>query len=212
MPRHADHAERRTQLADAAVTIAATDGLGSVTVSRVAAQAGFSVGLVQHYFPAKQDLLAEAYRRTLTRAGQRVDETVARGESARAPIRDTLTAALAHLLPLDESRRAECLVRAQFHGRAAAEPGLAEIAAASRAELLAEIARAVENGRECGETGVGVETGSAAWELLCLTTGFSDAGLLDPSAPAESVLAGAVGRIFPNPCRRPESLPGRGVT
>ena len=66
MPRHADHDARRRQLADAALHVALDQGLDRVSVPRIAAQAGVSVGLVQHYFPAKAALVVLQWRHRRT--------------------------------------------------------------------------------------------------------------------------------------------------
>ncbi len=57
MPRVVDHEERRRQIATAVSDIAATRGLSDVSFREVAAQAGVSVSLVQHYFGDKANLL-----------------------------------------------------------------------------------------------------------------------------------------------------------
>ena len=57
MPRVVDHEERRRQIATAVSDIAATRGLSDVSFREVAARAGVSVSLVQHYFGDKANLL-----------------------------------------------------------------------------------------------------------------------------------------------------------
>lgn len=65
MPRTADHDARRTQIIDAVRGLVASDGPEAATMSRIAASAGVSAGLVQHYYASKDVLLADAYDRTL---------------------------------------------------------------------------------------------------------------------------------------------------
>ncbi len=57
MPKVVDHDERRRQIATAVSDIAATRGLSDVSFREVAARAGVSVSLVQHYFGDKANLL-----------------------------------------------------------------------------------------------------------------------------------------------------------
>ena len=52
-------AERRHQLIDAALTVAAREGVQAVTARRVAAEAGVSLGVVHYCFDSVTDLLAQ---------------------------------------------------------------------------------------------------------------------------------------------------------
>ncbi|MCW5750017.1 MAG: TetR family transcriptional regulator C-terminal domain-containing protein [Alphaproteobacteria bacterium] len=54
--------ERRQDLRDAAVRSIAKHGYAGVTVSMICEEAGFSRGLIGHYFKGKDDLLLEAIR------------------------------------------------------------------------------------------------------------------------------------------------------
>jgi AcrR family transcriptional regulator len=49
---------RRLQIMEAALELFATDGYGHCTISRLAAHAGISKGLMYNYFPSKEALLA----------------------------------------------------------------------------------------------------------------------------------------------------------
>ncbi|MEU1879219.1 TetR family transcriptional regulator [Streptosporangium sp. NPDC020072] len=57
MPKHVDHDARREEIARAALRLCVREGPEAVTVGRVAVEASISKGLVQHYFPAKEELL-----------------------------------------------------------------------------------------------------------------------------------------------------------
>ena len=202
MTGHQDAETRRTQLADAALSLAAAGGLGRVTVAAVAKRAGVSVGLVQHHFPAKQQLMIAAHQRSLEVAFSRVAEVVEQGELRGVPIRGMVVDALSELLPLDSQRRDECSVRAQFAGLAVADPELAAVAREAAARAQARLAQVVDNGRECGETGAQVTSGSAAWSLWSLVQGLSMDLLHGADVPAVEVLSEASAQVFPNPCRR----------
>lgn len=60
--RTAPSAERRLQLIEAATQIIAEAGLSGVKTSDVARRAGLSVGLINHHFTSKDNLLAETLR------------------------------------------------------------------------------------------------------------------------------------------------------
>lgn len=202
MTRHVAPSERRLQLAEAALAVAAEGGLEAVTVARVAAEAGVSVGLVQHHFPTKHELMVQAHARALERVLGRVAEVVAAREAAGSSIRDTMVAGLVELLPTDDTRQAEARVRAQFQGRAVTDPALAAPAAGTRDAVLTQVAQAVVNGRECGETAAGADPTQAAWALWALTDGLASTMLATSDVPALEVLTTAVTEVFPHPCWR----------
>ncbi|WP_162249788.1 MULTISPECIES: TetR/AcrR family transcriptional regulator [unclassified Nocardioides] len=54
-------ADRRAEIVAAAIRIALSEGLDQVTLRRVADDLGVTGSLVSHYFPAVDDLLAEAF-------------------------------------------------------------------------------------------------------------------------------------------------------
>ena len=66
MPKKVDHQERRTLIADALMRVAADQGLEAVSLRHVAAAAGVSSGMVQHYFRTKDEMMA-ARERLITR-------------------------------------------------------------------------------------------------------------------------------------------------
>lgn len=53
--------ERRREIVTAAARLASTAGLGSISLRSVAQEAGVAPGLVNHYFPAVDQLVAEAF-------------------------------------------------------------------------------------------------------------------------------------------------------
>lgn len=54
---------RRNELIDATISAIAETGMGDITLASIAAQAGVSPALVNHYFNGKDDLLEAAMRR-----------------------------------------------------------------------------------------------------------------------------------------------------
>lgn len=52
---------RRAEIVDAAATVALTEGLECVTLQRTADELGVRPGLISHYFPSVEDLVAEAF-------------------------------------------------------------------------------------------------------------------------------------------------------
>ena len=145
MPKEVDHVARRRELADAACTVIARNGLAGTTLAHVADESGWSIGSIRHYFPTKDELVASA----LWRVGERVDERIRRGTAGGMTLGD-LRLAATELLPLDATRREEALVHLAFLAEVAVTPELGEAAegAAQRLQepLAARVAHLVQAG------------------------------------------------------------------
>lgn len=74
MPRHADHDERRAELADAVSQIILEQGIDGVSVRSVAQTSGWSVGAIRYYFPRQEELLSHAFRQMIVRAVARIEK------------------------------------------------------------------------------------------------------------------------------------------
>jgi AcrR family transcriptional regulator len=145
VPKEVDHVARRRELADAACTVIARNGLAGTTLAHVADESGWSIGSIRHYFPTKDELVASA----LWRVGERVDERIRRGTAGGMTLGD-LRLAATELLPLDATRREEALVHLAFLAEVAVTPELGDAAegAAQRLQepLAARLAHLVQVG------------------------------------------------------------------
>ncbi|PSL02378.1 TetR family transcriptional regulator [Haloactinopolyspora alba] len=210
MPRTADHDARRAQIAAAVVRLVAGDGLDAATVARVAAEAGVSVGLVQHYFPAKDDMLLFAYERVMTDAGSRVAQRIAEGEARQGTINGVVLDSLMELLPVDEARRAEYRVARAFHGRALDNAALTEVARRWAEDIRRRLSVAVQNGTECGEVDPETDAELAAVRMVALVGGLAEQVYRDADRPvgartmaaaAERILRDCLDDVFAGECR-----------
>lgn len=198
------HALRRRQVAGAVERLVAAHGLDGVTVAKTAAAAGVSVGLVQHYFASKDDLLRYAYtqvtERVLARAVRRAEEL----DEHRSSIRRALHESLAERLPLDEARRAEWRVLFTFTARAVDRPDLTAVRNQTEVAIRARLAQAITNGKECGEVPADTDPDSAATGLLAAVEGLGLHTYLDPTAMPEPVALTELGRylasVLPGDC------------
>lgn len=75
--------DRRAEIVAAAGALALSDGLESLTLRRVAEALGVVPGLVNHYFPAVDDLVAEAFG---TAAAAELDGVLAAVDAASGPV------------------------------------------------------------------------------------------------------------------------------
>lgn len=168
MPKIVDHDQRRREIADVVLRLVATEGLSAATFRRVAAECGWSLGAVQHYFDSSRGLLEAGIGQIPTRREERVRaELTALG---RAPTeREVLTASMLTGLPLDEERRIECLAEAAWGIRDGA--GTASDSDAGLRALLGLYQSLLERAREGGRLAEGVDPELEAhvlWSLVAV--------------------------------------------
>lgn len=201
MSRVADHDQRRIQIARAFQRLLAADGFTGVSFSRLAAEAGVSVGLIQHYFAGKEALLRFAYDEAVSRMSERVRVRVRNSEAAGLPTADVLLASLLELLPLDGERDVEYRVRHSLQAQALHHSGFAEVARQAGGGLLGYVTAMVEKGVARGEVDPGVDAGLAARLILATTQGLADQVALSgvtvfSAVPARDLLRRIITTVF----------------
>jgi AcrR family transcriptional regulator len=72
MPKIVDHDRQREALLDACFHVFVDEGYADATMRKLARAAGVSTGMLYHYFPDKQALLAGVFELTLRRDVERV--------------------------------------------------------------------------------------------------------------------------------------------
>ncbi|QRP44086.1 TetR/AcrR family transcriptional regulator [Amycolatopsis sp. FDAARGOS 1241] len=132
MPKQVDGEQRRADIADAVLRLAARDGLPAVSLRAVAAESGLNIGSVRHYFDGQRDLMRFAMRSTIDRVTARLERRRESlrpfAELTRDEAASQLTDFLAELLPLDAPRRAEATVLVEFLIAARVDTDLADLA------------------------------------------------------------------------------------
>lgn len=205
MAREEYHALRRRQVAEAVERLIAGQGLKAVTMARTAAEAGVSVGLVQHYFSSKDDLIRYAYDQVTGRALARVLAQAEQIDRHQGRIQEALQLGLTERLPLDQTRRDEWRVWFAFATRAVDSPELAAVRNRTEAAIRAQLARAIANGKKCGEVRRSTDPDVQAARLLAYLDGLALHVYLDPAALSpENALHDYLGELFPGRCRRYE--------
>jgi TetR/AcrR family transcriptional regulator, transcriptional repressor of bet genes len=199
VPRQVDHQERRGQIADAVCRLAARQGLEAVTLRHVAAEAGVSMGQVQHYFATKDEMLLFAFRTFSARAERRLTAAVTAAGPEPDP-RSLLRMLLEHLVSPGEEFRAEAPLWAAFLARALIEPRLAEILREGGREMIGYLAAQIRQAEVAGHTPAGIDPDREAVTLLTLSDGLLLAQLIGhvDAATALSAMDGQLDRIFPS--------------
>jgi TetR/AcrR family transcriptional regulator, transcriptional repressor of bet genes len=139
MPKIVDHEQRRDEIALVACRVLATYGFEQATIVRIAREAGYTTGMVAHYFDTKQDIIVAALRLILRRIEERLTP------DADAP-RPDLLALLTEALPVDETRYIECAVWIAFWGQVPADRRLRRINAWLHREYLRLFERCLARG------------------------------------------------------------------
>ncbi len=120
-------ADRRSQLIDAALDVAAAEGIAAATVRRVADQAGVALGVVHYCFADKDELFIEL-------ASRIVDELTAAGaaalpsDTAAPDLVSALRAGVLGLWAVIESTPGEQLLTYELTTHALRQPGLRRVA------------------------------------------------------------------------------------
>jgi TetR/AcrR family transcriptional repressor of bet genes len=96
---------------------------------RIAREAGYTTGMLAHYFDTKQDIIIAALRLIL----RRIDERLTQPAAATPP---DLLALLTEALPVDEHRRTECAFWTTFWGQVSTDKRLKRINAWVHREYL----------------------------------------------------------------------------
>jgi TetR/AcrR family transcriptional repressor of bet genes len=134
MPKIVDHARRREEIAHVACQVVAHYGFEQATVARIARAAGYTTGMVAHYYESKQDIILAALRLILLRIEQRLTRE---RESVDANLLEVLSEALA----VDAQRFTECAFYMAFWGQVSADKKLKRLNAWVHREYMRLFAR-----------------------------------------------------------------------
>jgi TetR/AcrR family transcriptional repressor of bet genes len=134
MPKIVDHARRRDEIAHVACQVVAHYGFEQATMARIARAAGYTTGMVAHYYDSKQDIILAALRLMLLRIEERLTRERDGGE---ANLLDVLSEALA----IDAQRFTECAFWMAFWGQVSAHKKLKRLNAWVHREYIRLFAR-----------------------------------------------------------------------
>jgi TetR/AcrR family transcriptional regulator, transcriptional repressor of bet genes len=140
MPKIVDHAQRRDEIALVACRVVAEHGFDQASMVRIAREAGYTTGMLAHYYENKQEIIIAALRLILKRIDERL--TRAAGSHTRADLLALLTEAL----PVDEHRRTECAFWTSFWGQVTADRRMKRINAWVHREYMRLFERCLAQG------------------------------------------------------------------
>ncbi|PRY67272.1 TetR family transcriptional regulator [Glaciihabitans tibetensis] len=113
MPKIVDHDQRRREILQATWRVIANQGIDAATIREIAREAGFSNGVLSHYFTNKEEILISAHRL----AFQQVYDRASKANEGIVGI-EAVRRALYEALPLDAERRIEAILDVSFWSQA----------------------------------------------------------------------------------------------
>ncbi|PPH94157.1 TetR/AcrR family transcriptional regulator, partial [Rathayibacter sp. AY1D5] len=176
-----DRRESRSDILSAVVAVLSTRGAEHLSIRTVAAEAGVSVGAVQHHFPTKQALLAGAMARVEERFRERMRSRLEAESSAEVRLRvfcDEIACVADEDVP-------DAIVWTAFASRAGTDPEIRAIHTAgwSRTEdVVLELLRAAHPAASFGADDAAL--------LLAVLDGIAVSRAAErPARPGNDVLA-----------------------
>lgn len=181
-----DHEERRRQIAEALWRIASTRGIEGASLRDVAAEAGISLGRLQHYFTSKDEMLVFALGHIERLGEQRVLARIGELSGTPAP-REVLREILTEMLPLDDDSRTGSLVQMAYFVRAVHDERLRRHAKDGIPALRALFAGLLRQAIERGEVGPDRDAEAEAMLLISLADGLTSFVLLEVHTPEDAL-------------------------
>jgi AcrR family transcriptional regulator len=163
-------------VAAAAARVIAQAGLSATTLRSVAAEAGFTTGMVTHYFKDKRELLrftlgASLDRRRLGAVPESDGDALAR---LRAKLEDEL--------PVDDERLHHWLVTLAFSAEAGNDPEFAADQRVAYRWHRRSVVAMLEQARDDGSLAPGLDPTLEADRLIAVTNGVALQAIFDPGS------------------------------
>jgi len=175
MPKIVDHEERRREVSIAVLDVVAEHGVSGLTLDLVAAQSGWSRGVLSHYFGHKAELLEAGLREGMRMSAARLGQA-----AVESSARDAVCLMLEEALPLDARRRAFGRVLAAFKAEALATDSLQNYFVHNNRFWRDTVTAAVKRGQAQGEIAEDVDASFVAEMLTMAADGLQSYALFSP--------------------------------
>jgi AcrR family transcriptional regulator len=173
MPKVVDGDERRATLIAATSEAIAREGLANVTLRSIARSAGWTTGIVTHYFADKRELLMATFRARADRARRQI-------ESARAAGTPLLEAAIDAAMPLDDERLLDWRVFIAYMGAAIGDEDMAQLHRVRVDSFTKTIRGALAGEQVAGRLPAALDPALEADRLVALINGIALQAVLRP--------------------------------
>jgi TetR/AcrR family transcriptional regulator, transcriptional repressor of bet genes len=187
VPKLVDHDARRRELADAAIRVIGRDGLERASIRSIAAEAGWTTGVLQHYFDTKDQLLDAA----LDEIEHRTLERFIRAQTSE-PARAAIEGAVHSLLGLDDDCAA---VWVAFMARGCVEATTARRWRRAERLWVTRWAELVMRGQSDGSIDAELDPTETGRAIHAMVSGLRVSALLgtpaDPDLATRGILGGS---------------------
>lgn len=146
-----DHDARRQEVVEATWGVIHRLGIDKASLRAIAREAGFTTGVITHYFVDKEELLAFAVATIFDWIRERTD-SLAEADDAIAALRELYEAAL----PVDDARRLQWSVWLAFLSRARHVPAYAEAILSWHSDFRRRLEALMRRGQAAGSIRVDV--------------------------------------------------------
>jgi AcrR family transcriptional regulator len=201
VPKIVDHEARRAELAEALWRVLARDGLEGVTMRSVAAEAGRTRGIIEHYFESKEDLLMSACRLARERA---LAQVVYHHEQLVG--REALRTVMLEDMALHGSRREAAGIWFGLLSAAARNRAIAAELALFDSDVTVVLAEIMREMIDRGEAAADLDPEAEARSLLAFNIGINLSVMMQPDVfsdeAVEAEVEGFLARLT-RPARTP---------
>jgi TetR/AcrR family transcriptional regulator, transcriptional repressor of bet genes len=170
MPKQVDHEERRRTIAEAVVRLVAAKGVEAASLRAVAAEAGVSMGAVQHYFTTTDEMLLFALDHGNNLLRSRFPELLARRQPVTA--RETFRWFCGLLLPLDGDSRTGARLWAALIARGCVDEPTRKLAAEAYTGLTEFLVRVLTETVPGHQRAEGMDVARSARHLVSVIEGL----------------------------------------
>jgi AcrR family transcriptional regulator len=191
VPKVVDHDERRSEVLGAVWRVIERDGIEKTTVRAIAKEAGYSTGILVHYFEDKKDILTSALRLSHERIRARWAQKL-EGRSGLDALRELVL----DNLPLDEERRLETRLEVSYWARALSSDDVLSVQRKESGELRERIAGLVREAQDRGELSTRSTAEEITVQLMALIDGLSLHATLHPQSVTHELQIGIISRAF----------------
>ncbi|VEG26084.1 TetR/AcrR family transcriptional regulator [Actinomyces howellii] len=157
-----------TVIADATITVIARDGFDRVSVRTVATQSRLAPGTVQYHARTRQDLLTNAFVRSV----QRQEERIRALPRAGSPL-ESMHQSLSELLPTGGTRREDAALWVVYGAAASTRPWLAELYWSALVLFRTRLETALASAHDAGRLVPGMTPATAARLVTALVNGLT---------------------------------------
>lgn len=186
VPKQVDHQQRRRHIGEAVLRLIASRGLEAASLRNVAAEAGVSMGTVQHYFTSKQEMLDFAQRHNYERATVRIPQLIAAVPEPRSA-RALLRALLIDLLGLEGESREGARLGAAMLAYAVIDPQAAATARTAYDGVTGFLAAQLRAAQADGGLPAHLDPGRAARHLYAVVEGLRWPTLIGAYTPDQTL-------------------------